>query len=128
MDTTNPMFLDLPSELQDLFHEFCTSELIMHRCWTNPVFFQISYIWTNISGHFENMWFRKTLKNTHRNSLHRTLLNNSPSLIWSCSGTKTMIGKVSKIRKYKCLIRENDVFSAINDVFWAQNMASTREK
>ena len=43
--------------------------------------------------------FQNHEKDAHQNSLHRTLLNSSPSLIWSCSVAKTMIGKVSKTRK-----------------------------
>ena len=55
------------------------------------------YMLLTVGENFGNIRFNT--KNVHRDSLHRTPLNSSPALIWSCSGTKTMIGKVSKINK-----------------------------
>ena len=43
--------------------------------------------------------FRKQDKDARQNSTDKTLLSSSPSLIWSCFGTKTMIEQLSINRK-----------------------------
>ena len=48
--------------------------------------------------------FRKHEKDARQNSTDKILLNSSPSLIWSCVGTKMMIGKREHY-KYICLGR-----------------------